>query len=274
MSEIPDKGSSSRVLVALESSLECLSALESAADLAADMRAELVTLFIEDLDLFHLADLPFAREIDRASGLARRLDSFQMARALRAQAHEVRRTLARATEQRHIQSSFRVVRGHFVVEALSAAAERDVLFLRGKGRARVTTPIPALGSGVRASAQISGKGRAERGPVCVLYDGSPAAQRALTTANDLSVSNKTELVVILPASETEQGLAEALRTVRSPNPSTRYTIVASDSVSDVLRGMEHQGGRLLVIPRESPLLTEKNRQALLEHTNFHLVLVS
>ena len=274
MSELPNKGGSSRVLVALESSLECLSALESAADLAADMRAELVTLFIEDLDLFHLADLPFAREIDRASGLARRLDSFQMARALRAQAHEVRRTLARATEQRHIQSSFRVVRGHFVVEALSAAAEKDVLFLRGKGRVRVTTQTPALGSSARASGQSLEKRRTQRGPVCVLYDGSPAAQRALSTANDVSVSSKTELVVILPASEAERGLAKALGMIRSPNPSIRYTLVASDSVSDVLRGMEHQGGRLLVLPRESPLLTEQNRRALLEHTNYHLVLVS
>lgn len=274
MSELPGKGSSSRVLVALESSLECLPALESAADLAADMRAELVALFIEDLDLFHLADLPFAREIDRASGLARRLDSFQMARALRAQAHEVRRILARATEQRHIQSSFRVVRGHFVVEALSAATEKDVLFLRGKCRVTVTTQRPALGSDARASDRGWGKRRAERGPVCVLYDGSPAAQRALSTANDLSVSNKTELVVILPASEAERGLAEALGTVRSPNPSTRYTIVASDSVSDVLRGIEQQGGRLLVLPRESTLLTEPNRRALLEHTHFHIVLVS
>lgn len=274
MSELPGKGRSSRVLVALESSLECLSALESAADLAADMRAELVALFIEDLDLFHLADLPFAREIDRTSGMTRRLDSLQMARALRAQAHEVRRTLTRATEQRHIRSSFRVVRGHFVVEAFSAAAEKDVLFLRGKGRVRGTTQTRALRSGARASEKSSEKKRAERGPVCVLYDGSPAAQRALSTANDLSVVRKTELVVILPASEADRGLAEALGTVQSPNPSTRYTIVASVSVSDVLRGMENQGGSLLVLPRESTLLTEQNRRALLDHINFHLVLVS
>ena len=167
MSELPSKDRSSRVLVALESSLECLSALESAADLAADMRAELVALFIEDLDLFHLADLPFAREVDRTSGMTRRLDSLQMARALRAQAHEVRRTLTRATEQRHIRSSFRVVRGHFVVEAFSAAAEKDVLFLRGKGRVRGTTQTRALRSGARASEQGSEKKRAERGPVCV-----------------------------------------------------------------------------------------------------------
>ena len=274
MSELPSKGSSSRVLVALESSLECLPALESAANLAAVMRAELVALFIEDLDLFHLADLPFAREIDRASGLARRLDSFQMARALRAEAHEIRRTLAQATEQRQIRSSFRVVRGHFVVEALSAAAEKDVLFLRSKGRVRVRTQIPALGPGAKASGQSAERRQTERGPVCVLYDGSPAAQRALATANDLSVLNKTELVVILPAAEADRGLAKALGMVRSPNPSARYTIVASDSVADVVRGMEDQGGRLLVLPRESPLLTEQNRRALLEHTNFHLVLVS
>ena len=52
-----------RIVVGLDAGPRDRAALEAAAQLAARMQAELVGLFVEDIDLLHLAGLPFAREV-------------------------------------------------------------------------------------------------------------------------------------------------------------------------------------------------------------------
>ena len=64
-----------RILVALDASRHSLAALEAAAELAARLKAELVGLFVEDIDLLRLAGLPFAREIRYPSAIIQQLDS-------------------------------------------------------------------------------------------------------------------------------------------------------------------------------------------------------
>ena len=49
-----------RVLIALDTSTRDNHTLDTAARLAALRNVELITLFIEDLDLLYLAELPFA----------------------------------------------------------------------------------------------------------------------------------------------------------------------------------------------------------------------
>ncbi|MBK7177644.1 MAG: universal stress protein [Chloroflexi bacterium] len=52
-----------RILVALDASPHSLAALEAAIDLAERLDAELQGLFVEDINLLRLAQLPFAREL-------------------------------------------------------------------------------------------------------------------------------------------------------------------------------------------------------------------
>jgi hypothetical protein len=87
--------------------------------LAKEMQAELVGLFIEDIDLLRLAALPFAAEIGIASAQRRVLDPAALERALRAQAARLRQALAAALEP-DIAWSFRVARAS-PVEAVAAA---------------------------------------------------------------------------------------------------------------------------------------------------------
>ena len=60
-----------RILVALDASPYSHAAIEVATILAADLRAELQALFIEDIDLLRLAALPFTREVDETSASMR-----------------------------------------------------------------------------------------------------------------------------------------------------------------------------------------------------------
>ena len=119
-----------RVLIALDAPLQDQELLQIAISLAATRQVELVTLFIEDQDLFHLASLPFAQEIDRTSARERKLDSFQVARTFRAQAEEIGRTLERLTRQPRVSHSLKIVRGRYMSEVLSAVTGMDVVFLR------------------------------------------------------------------------------------------------------------------------------------------------
>lgn len=67
------KAKTDRVLIALDANLRSLDALRLAAELAARLEAELLALFVEDVNLIRLAGLPFAREVDRSSAVERQL---------------------------------------------------------------------------------------------------------------------------------------------------------------------------------------------------------
>lgn len=67
---------------------------EPVARLARELEAELLGLFIEDVELLRFASLPFAREIGGASAQARTLDLASLERQLRAQARALEREIA------------------------------------------------------------------------------------------------------------------------------------------------------------------------------------
>ena len=103
MNGIPTPGGFRRILVALDASRESDAALAAAAELAQQLDAELMGLFIEDIDLLNLAALPFSREVAVLSLSGRGLDPERVARELRSKAAAIpprspwRRAWPRAT---------------------------------------------------------------------------------------------------------------------------------------------------------------------------------
>jgi hypothetical protein len=65
-----------------------------AARLARELEAELLGLFIEDVELLRFASLPFAREIGSASASMRALSVSELERQFRRQARELEREIA------------------------------------------------------------------------------------------------------------------------------------------------------------------------------------
>ena len=63
MSERQEEDKIQRILVALDASTDSLAALDAAAKLAQCLQAELVGLFVEDVNLLYMAGLPFTREL-------------------------------------------------------------------------------------------------------------------------------------------------------------------------------------------------------------------
>lgn len=130
-----------RIVVSMESTPQDRAALEAAADIAARLHAELVGLFIEDIDLLHFAGLPFAREVGFPSATRRPLDVSAMERSLRSLAEESRRALAEIAARMPLRWSFRVARGSSSMELLAAAGEADLLVARADGIERAVRHV-------------------------------------------------------------------------------------------------------------------------------------
>ena len=176
-----------RIMVAVDTSMHSLAALEAASELADALKAELVGVFVEDINLLHLAGLPFAREVRYLSRRDQPLHSVDMERELRVQAAQVRQALASVAARRQLRWSFRVLRGRVAAELLTAAQEADLLALgRTSGTSTRRVQLGATARIVVAQAPhavlLLQHGHAVCQPLQVVYDGSTGASRALATA--------------------------------------------------------------------------------------------
>jgi len=142
-----------RIVVGLDADPRGRATLQAAAQLAARMQAELVGLFVEDIDLLHLAGMPFAREVGYPSSALRPIDVAAMERALRATAQEVQRTLAAIAGRAPLSWSFRIARGAMLSELRAAAAEGDIV-VTCAWRATLRAPLAVLCTAALAPEQV------------------------------------------------------------------------------------------------------------------------
>lgn len=196
-----------RILVALDASADSLAALAASAELAAAIEAELLGLYVEDADLMHAREHPFALEIDLVSATPRPLQSGELERQLRVQAARVRQMLARMADSIGVRWSFRNVRGRVASEVLARVAEADLVILGATGQ--------SMRKGLGSTAQVlleAGSGPVmvlRRGTrlgrtIHVLYDGTPAGEQALAVAASLMKREGARLVVVLLGSRDEE----------------------------------------------------------------------
>jgi hypothetical protein len=194
-----------RVMIALGADTAGEAALEAAVQLAAALRAELAGLFIEDVNLMRVAELPFSREIGIASGLARPMDAKGMMRAFKSAAAQARGAVAKAAQGSGVQWTFEVVQGSGLAPLLSAGRTVDWLVIeRSRVRAGGIPEWPHLQPHGRSVAR-----RRTPRPVAVVFDGSVEAQRATLAARKFAHELARPLLVLLLAATTAD--ASALR---------------------------------------------------------------
>jgi hypothetical protein len=104
-------------------------AVTTAVDLARALAADLLGLFVEDVALFDLAALPFAREVGYPSAVRRVLDVAALERGLRAQAGRLRQDLTARLAGIPTRWTFEVVRGRVAAELAAAAGGQDLVVL-------------------------------------------------------------------------------------------------------------------------------------------------
>ncbi len=262
-----------RILIALDASASGIAALETAVALASRMEAELLGLFVEDVNLLRFAALPFAREVSFFSARTRRLDSGEMERALRAQASRAEAALIEAAERRRVRCSFRVVRGEVTTQLLAAAHDIDLLALGMPRRQfrRISSTVRGIVNAAQSSVLLLPPDAQIRTPVVVVYDGSPASVRALSVARYLS-QRQDSILTVLTTGKTGDPKAEVAEQLEGSGLVVRYRSLPDVDIAGVAQSVRQESAGTLVFCA-SLYLKEGTLEDLLERLDCAVLLV-
>lgn len=274
-----------RILVALDASPHSLAALEAAVELAARFQAELAGLFVEDENLLRLANLPFVQEVGLFSAHRRRVEIRELERQIRGLGRRARRVFIRTTEHIQVTRSFRVVRGSVLPEVLSAASEADMLVLGRAGWSLLQRE--RLGSTVRGilperfgMALILKEKTCLGVPLAVVYDGSPAAERALDAADALrqQPEDDNKLLIVLLLAEDEQKIVDLQRQAAARLSEgevvARYHTLTSANVLPLVDILQAEDCGMLILPAQGFALHSSILVQLLEQLELPVLLVT
>ncbi len=195
-----------RILVAVDASPHSQAALEAAFELAARFEAELVVLFVEDINVLRTAQLPFVREVGLYSARGSRMDLARVERSLRARSRRVEVYVQSLMARRSVHGTFRIARGAVWAEIRTAAEEADLLMVGRAGWSHLRER--RLGSTARAVCcsdrpsvtAVLHEGRRIAAPIVVVYDGSRLGDRALMLAATLAkrLEGPLRLILLVP----------------------------------------------------------------------------
>jgi nucleotide-binding universal stress UspA family protein len=269
-----------RILVALDDSPASRAVLETAAELAAGFQAELVGLYVEDVNLIRMAEHSFTQEIGLFSGVSRRLEIRHVERGFRGQARRARQALERVAEQAQVGWSFQVGRGMIAAVLLAAAAEADLVILGRRSQLRPARS--GLGSTARSflveGAQLTlllQPGMQPGQPMLVIYDGSATSQKALTTTAWLMGERAETATVLILADEDDQAELlwdEAGELLAGQGLKSEYHWLKSPTVSRLARFIKEKEFRLVVLS-EANTLSRKAMLNLLDEIDCPVLLV-
>lgn len=272
-----DKRSSSdrvirRILVALDASPHSEAALQTAAQLAAVLQAELHGIFVEDEDLLRLADLPQAREISAFTTPARTMTPRRVGRQLRRQADRARRALHEVARRFELEHDFSVVRGRVAAMLVEAAAEADLISIgkassRRSSRRKLGQTARTVLEQASSSVLVLRSTLRDDGPLMVYYDGTPPAESALRLAVTLARQRPgTALTVLLPAVDADeiQRLNEAITDRYGPTvPGLHVHPLTQVEAARLATVVHHRPDGLIILPDEAPPLRDANLQTFL-----------
>jgi nucleotide-binding universal stress UspA family protein len=245
-----------RIVVALDASPHSLAALRTAAKLAARFNAELLGIYVQDINLLRVAELPFSREITIYSAAPREIDRKQMEQQLRSQARQARRALAEIAREAHVDWSFVIARGFIETELLSFAQESD-LFLLGKSgwsrRSRLGSTARVIIRRAPKMTMIVQHDVHLAAPVGVIYDGTALARKALIAATRVLRRQEGFLVIIILAETVDLARKyqrEISGWVHQQNLHVHYRWLVGMKVSRLLELIRAEHCGALVVPAE------------------------
>lgn len=259
MSDQPAPGG--RVVVAADASPQSLAALRAAAQLAEALGLELHVLFVEDINLFHLAGLPFSREVGSYTAAVHLLDSAAIERQFRQAAQRIQRIAEHLAALHHVAFTFTTTRGR-VLDEIAAAASAASLFGLGRSArmsAQRSRPLP-LGSTARSMLARSGcplliAGDADglRPPFALLATGTPAAARALDLAVRLALHHEGRLHLLV-TEENAQAVADqarALQATYAPEGELNLAVEHLPDPDHLSRRVAQLGCKVLLLPADA-----------------------
>lgn len=278
MSDADQEDSVRRILVALDASPHSLAALRAAAELASDLDAELVGIFVEDINLLRLSDLPLAREVTIYTTSSRRLNRQEIERQLRTQARMAQRALEEVARKRRIRWTFRVAQGVIASELLAAAEETDIILLGKSGwsqRRRLGSTTRVMVTQAPKNTLILQEGAHLGLPVGVIYDGSSKSQKALVAATNLLRQQDGFLVAIILADHVDkarQYQAEISEWAQEIQLHVHYRWLVDVNLGRLMRIVRSEHCGVMVLPAEGIIFQGEDLEELLNETDCPVLL--
>ncbi len=197
-----------RILVPIDSSSHSFAALQAAVTLADHYEAEIKGVFIEDIALLSLADMPFRQEVGEYSAILREISGDDLSRGISVQSKWVVTTFHKLVNRSQINGEITILRGK-VFEIIVEESKNCDLLIIGKsgknilGKRRLGSTAKALIRKHQKSLLLVEEGNQIGYPLITLFDPSPLGEICLETARDLLGSGEN-LVVLLDEDDPNQ----------------------------------------------------------------------
>ena len=272
-----NQDSHSRVVVWLdptapqENSLPVLACLGAA--------AEILGLFVEDINLLELSRLPVAREITFEGPGAKLIEPRNIERQFRAHGNRMQNLFETAVKNIGASHSFQVIRGELCAELLKVSTDCDMLVLSHSRRhfgPRLTIRTrlgEILESGPPTLVFVQEQWRTGQ-RVATLFDGSEQSLAALRIAVSIASSENLDLSVWLPdlADVERQQLEVRAREVINGSL-TRYSlrVLRTQNVDALVKAASAENIRALVLPGLRSVETRQLIAELLDRVNCSLI---
>jgi nucleotide-binding universal stress UspA family protein len=273
MSELTAETIIRRVAVALDASAQNSQALQAAAELAASLQAELEGIFIEDINLIRLTELPFIREIRPASMTEEPFNIQRMEQELRSLARQQQQKLELVAREKGISCSFSIRRGHIRAEMMEVVTEVDVLTLCGPGRvSEIFSRQPAAFT-LRADTTARQQARSA---VSVVFGNARNEKRALMAAASLAKRLDTNINVLITAgsdAETDELQREAETILESQTQPVNYSRLIGNQLSDLVLATISSNSQVLLVNSNNTLITGEQLWHCLEQVSCPVLIV-
>ena len=257
-----------RVAIALDASGQSSQALQAAAELAASLQAELEGIFIEDINLIRLAELPFTREIRPASMTEQVVDLQRMEQELRSQARQQRQKLELIAREKGISCSFSTRRGHIKAELMQTAAEVDFLTFCSPDQRPDSLKAKTIDNAVSWSqAQPS---------ITVIFSNAQEGNGMLMAAARLAERLAMDLSILLVGEtdeETEELQCAARSILADEKLTANFIPLPACQVSDLIIATDSANSRLLLVNNSNPVVTDGELWHYLEQISCPVLIV-
>ena len=268
-----------RILVAVDDSPGSRAAAEAAAQLAARLQAELVGLFVEDIQLLHAAALPLAREVDSLTAGRRLPQGEAVRRQLRLQAARARDQLRRIADHERLAWSFRTTRGTVPTEIAAASEDAEIVSLGPMGWSpRRQKAIGAAAQAVLAKKQgctlLLHRTAQIRPPILLIFDGSPTALQALRLGGKIAAGGHGGALQIVLVGNQAKLIATVNNTVDDTEAYTIAGSVAGPADPLLTQWLANAEAGLTIVPVNIEETTGRSLQEVVELVNGPILLVS
>lgn len=247
------------ILISLDFDDYSSSFIEPVITLAAQLKADLCGLFIEDSELQQVANLPFSREITFPAAKTRELSSDLIARQLKQHAETLRKMMMEISQLSNVACSFRTAKGPRIESILSEAYDFQLVVLLPEKFSSLKSRQPA-----RLEELIN--------PTVLLYDESRQAQKAAHIVKSLTNNEELHQLKILTIDRDSEAIAK--QQFSFDKVKIDYQHLESYKIADIISLLQSQKTGLLILPLEDDLIKQsKGIRKMLDVLGCPLLLV-